>query len=279
MKIIKYLTNLTLIMGLCLILLVSCTDKKEVSISSNYTKTSTPTLFIHGYSGTKNSFGKMIKRIEDNNSGKKELVLNVTANGEIKPDGEITGDSNNPMVQIIFENNKSDEWSQSDWIKNCLEYLKTEYKINNVNIIAHSMGGASTLRYLINNNTEDLPVIKKFIAIGTPFNNFIELQNNETLDSLIKNGPMIKSNRYLDYEKNIDKISSNLEILLIAGDVEDGSFGDEAVPMADALSIISLFKNNGNKIVYEKYFGKNAQHSALHENKDVDKKVSDFLWK
>lgn len=279
MKKLKNLNGIAFLIGLCLILFTSCTNKKDKLSSSKYIKTSTPTLFIHGYSGTKNSFGKMIKRLEDNGNGKKELVLNVTANGDIIPDGKISGDLNNPMVQIIFENNKSDEWNQSMWIKNCLEFLYTEYNIKDANIVAHSMGGVSSLRYLTDYNIEDLPVIKKLVAIGTPFNNFVELQSNETLDSLIENGPMIKSNRYLDYEKNIDKISSNLEILLIAGDVEDGSLGDEAVPMADALSIVSLFENNGNKVIYEKYFGKDAQHSALHENKDVDKKVIDFLWK
>ncbi|QQK06889.1 alpha/beta fold hydrolase [Miniphocaeibacter halophilus] len=275
---IKYL----LIPVSLIFILSSCLNKNTNKTSSkNYKqkKSSIPTLYIHGYKGTENSFGKMINRFEEGNISKKELVLKINKDGEIIARGKLTNKNTNPAIQILFEDNKNNEYKQATWIKNILAYLKDKYNIEKVNLVGHSMGGVSILQYLITyEKDENLPKVEKFVAIGSPFNNLIELSEEETLDSLINNGPLVKSKGYIDFENNISNINPNINILIIAGDVEDGSLGDEAVPMADALSIISLLKNNNISVDYKKYYGKNAQHSKLHENKDVDKKIIEFLY-
>lgn len=97
---------------------------KNSTATETIQKTSIPTLFIHGYSGGNNSFGRMIKRMEGNDRTKKELVLTVSVDGKVQAKGKLTGKKNNPSVQVLFQDNKSNEWNQAEWIKNCLTYIQ-----------------------------------------------------------------------------------------------------------------------------------------------------------
>ncbi|GGC75947.1 alpha/beta fold hydrolase [Enterococcus wangshanyuanii] len=255
-------------------------SSNPTSSSETESKSAVPTLFIHGYSGGNGSFGGMIKRLEADDFTKKEVVLTVSAEGKINASGKLTGKENNPSVQVLFEDNKNNEWNQAEWIKNCLIYLRDTFEINQVNLVGHSMGGVSTLRYLTTYGDDpSLPTVQKFVAIAAPFNNFVELSEGETVDGLIANGPSVQSERYADYVNGIDKVSAGMPVLILAGDIEDGSLSDEIVPVADALSVIALFKAHGNKVQEKIFYGKNAQHSQLHENREVDQTVANFLWR
>ena len=81
----------SLLMGLILLLSacqIGATTKddnqaatKEATVELN--RTTTPTLFFHGYAGTKNSFGSLLHRLEKQGATTQELVLLV------KPDGTV----------------------------------------------------------------------------------------------------------------------------------------------------------------------------------------------
>ncbi|MFD2308556.1 alpha/beta fold hydrolase [Enterococcus termitis] len=273
---------------ICLLFLASCAGKKDnnkqtitqtANSSKMEPKSSIPTLFIHGYGGGNSSFGGMLKRMEAADFTKKELVLTVDVEGQVTATGQLTGSENNPSVQILFEENKNNEWNQAEWIKNCLIYLRDTYKIDQVNLVGHSMGGVSALRYMTTfGGDASLPKVQKFVGIAVPFNNFVELSEGETMDELISNGPSVQSERFADFVNGINLVARDMKVLILAGDVEDGSLSDEAVPVADALSVVSLFKSNGNDVQYKVFYGKNAQHSQLHENTEVDQAVAAFLW-
>lgn len=242
-------------------------------------KSATPTLFIHGYAGGNASFGNMIQRLETQNLTKKDLVLTVNEQGDIQAAGSLSNTKNNPSVQILFEDNKSHEWNQAEWIKKCLQFIHDTYAVTEVNLVGHSMGGASSLRFLTTfGNEPNLPKVNKFVAIAAPFNNFIELPPEETLDTVIANGPTIQSERYADYVAGMEQVANEMKVLLIAGDVGDGSLSDGTVPVTDALSVMSLFKSHGNQVKEKVFYGTSAQHSQLHENAEVDQLVGDFLW-
>lgn len=275
---------------LCGLLIAGCSGKKNAEIKQQELskeptseiqeqKSAVPTLFIHGYGGGSNSFGNMMNRLEKGNLTKKELVLTVNEQGEIQPQGTLTKQKDNPSIQVLFEENKSNEWNQAEWIKNCLQFIHDNYEVTEVNLVGHSMGGASSLRYLTTfGNDPNLPKINKFVAIAAPFNNFVELPSDESVDSVIANGPSIQSERYADYVSGMDQVTSNMQVLIIAGDVEDGGLSDGTVLVTDALSVVSVFKNHGNQVQEKIFYGKLAQHSQLHENTEVDQLVGDFLW-
>ncbi len=45
------------------------------------------------------------------------------------------GKATNPIVQVLFEDNKNNEWNQTEWIKNTLLYLQKNYQVNKANIV------------------------------------------------------------------------------------------------------------------------------------------------
>jgi uncharacterized alpha/beta hydrolase family protein len=277
---------------LCLLLLVGvlffavgCAGKKRVNkaqqstieTSQAATKTSVPTLFIHGYGGGNGSFGGMLTRL--NQKTQKELVLTVSPTGTVQAAGQLTGKADNPSVQILFADNQNNEWNQAEWLKNCLRYLGETYSIKQVNLVGHSMGGVSAMRYLTTYGADaSLPAVDKFVGIAAPFNNFVELSQGESMEELLTNGPSVQSERYADLAGGIANVSPEMQVLLIAGDVQDGSLSDGTVPEADALSTAALLKNHGNSVTEKVFYGKQAQHSQLHENPEVDQAVADFLW-
>lgn len=67
-------------------------DKEKTAESSKVIeKTTIPTLFFHGYSGTENSFKGMLRRLEKNQQAVKELVLTVGTDGQIQATGDLSG--------------------------------------------------------------------------------------------------------------------------------------------------------------------------------------------
>ncbi|MGM0140111.1 hypothetical protein IGI65_002590 [Enterococcus sp. DIV0755b] len=252
-------------------------EKKEETTVVKKTKSAVPTLFIHGYSGTENSFGGMLKRLEKSDIAKKEVLMKVSPAGEVTLIGQLSGKKDNPLIQVLFEDNKNNEWSQTEWLYNCLATLK-KAGINQVNLVGHSMGGVSGLRYLMTYpNDETQPQILKFVAIGAPFNDFLDASESQSVADLLKNGPNEVSSRYQDYQNLVGNLDQKIQILLLAGQLDQNNFSDGTVPLTSALSVNALLSQT-NKVTSKIFYGANAQHSQLHENKAVDQAVANFLW-
>ena len=241
-------------------------------------KGTVPTLFVHGYKGTVNSFKGMITRLEKENKGKQELTLTVDVNGNIQSQGILSQQATNPMIQVLFADNENNEWNQAEWIRACLVYLQTTYQINKVNIVGHSMGGVSGLRYLVTYGQETtLPQVEKFVALGAPFNDFVD-DSGQNLADLLENGPTVVSSRYQDYQTMIGNLSTDTQFLLVAGQLSEVELSDGTVPLNSALAVYALLKQHGNTVMEKVEEGEGASHSMLHENEEVDREVSQFFW-
>lgn len=241
-------------------------------------KSDVPTVFIHGYGGTINSFGGMIQRLTTEGKTKKEMLITVQPDGTLQVDGKLSKKKDNPSIQVLFAANKDNEWNQTEWIYGVLKYLKQQ-GVNQVNLVGHSMGGVSSLRYLTTyGQPNDASTIKKFISIGAPFNDFTDTANQQSVNELLQNGPSQLASRYVDYQNGIENVPSELPILLLAGKLNEQATSDGTVPLNSALATYSLLKAHGNPIEYQIFTGVNAQHSQLHENHQVDQVVAKFLW-
>ncbi len=237
-----------------------------------------PTLFVHGYKGTVNSFKGMIDRLETESKGQQELTLIVDINGNVQAQGALSKEATNPMIQVLFEDNENNEWNQAEWIRACLVYLQTTDQINKVNIVGHSMGGVSGLRYLVTYGQETtLPQVEKFVALGAPFNDFVD-DSGQNLADLLENGPTVVSSRYQDYQTMVGNLPTNTQFLLIAGQLSEVELSDGTVPLNSALAVDALLKQHGNPVMEKVEEGEGASHSMLHENEEVDREVSRFLW-
>lgn len=251
---------------------------QEQSQKDNVTKSSVPTVFIHGYGGTRFSFGGMIRRFDRQTVGVRSVRLTVQEDGTIEKSG-VFEKENNPLIQVLFEDNKSNEWSQAEWIKNVLVYLKEKYGVEKVNLVGHSMGGVSSLRYLVTySNQENLPVVSKFVSIGAPFNNFIE--DSRTAETIDKEGVLSnqESERYQEFAQKMAQVSITTKILNIGGEIDEQTHGDGSVPIGSVAVIGKLLRTHGVNYQFQYVKGKAANHSGLHENQKVDKMVVQFLW-
>lgn len=242
-------------------------------------KSTKPTLFVHGYQGTVNSFRSMIQYMEEENMAEREMTVTVHPDGSLDTQGELTGERTNPIVQIIFEDNINNEWNQTEWIKNVLSFLEDSYQIDQVNLVGHSMGGVSSYRYMGTYGQEEaLPEVEKFIGLGAPFNDFINTSDHQSLDDLLENGPDNLSERYQDFEELTPQVSQDTTLLLIAGQLSESDFSDGTVPLTSALAVYSLLKANEFEVDYSTVNGQDAQHSMLHENNQVNEQIAQFLW-
>ena len=218
----------------------------------------------------------MIQRLED--STQKELTLTLDVNGQVQADGELTKKADNPIVQVLFADNKNNEWNQTEWIKACLTYLQSTYGIDKVNIVGHSMGGVSGMRYLATyGQDQSLPQVQKFVALGAPFNEFEE-NSTQSLNDMLKNGPAVTTSRYQDYQQLIGNVPTTTQFLLVGGQLSETDASDGTVPLSSALAVYALLKQNGNPVEEKVVEGENAAHSMLHENQEVDRLVQQFVW-
>lgn len=256
------------------------TSNATKSTQQTNKKSTMPTLFIHGYQGTTNSFKSMINDMQKNSAAQREMIVVVHSDGSIDVQGELSGKKTNPIIQVLFENNESDEWNQTEWIKNVLSLLKNDYQVDKVNLVGHSMGGVSAYRYMGTYGQEDtLPKIEKFVAIGAPFNEFVDTSESQSVEDLLKNGPDTPSQRYQDFTDLTPQIPNDTSVLLIAGQLSKADFTDGTVPLTSALSIYPLLENNGfNDISYSIIQGQRSSHSMLHENSKVNRQIEQFLW-
>ncbi|MBC2249038.1 alpha/beta hydrolase [Listeria sp. FSL L7-0123] len=261
---------------------------KEPTITSNKTTKKTvnpvseiaiPTLFVHGYSGTANSFGGMINRLADEGDVTKSLVMTVAADGTVSTDGNYDKFSNNPTIQVVFEDNKSSMDNQAQWIQNVMKELKNNYHIEKVYAVGHSMGGVSLTSYIEKVGSDKAyPILEKLVLIGSPLNGLVIGDDGVTAYDLTDKGPKQSSDRYSEFMKNKQKIPTHLRVLNIAGDTLDGTKSDGSVSVASALSGKFIFEGQAESYQEKTFTGKNAAHSKLHENTDVDAEVADFLW-
>ena len=76
--------------------------------SSNYQsndKKQVATLFMHGYGGTNNSEKYMVNQAVKSVT-KDVVTAYVLSNGEVQFSGKISKKSKNPIIKILFEDNK-----------------------------------------------------------------------------------------------------------------------------------------------------------------------------
>src|SRR5699024_2913646 len=154
----------------------------------------------HGYQGTVNSYHSMIIRMQESQAAQKEMTMTVQSDGSVEASGQLSGKKNNPLIQVVFKDNINNEWNQASWLKNVLSYLKNNEKVDQVNLVGHSMGGVDIYRYLgTYGNESELPQVNKYVAIGAPFNDFTDPDDGQTIDSVLQDGPSLPSSRYQDF--------------------------------------------------------------------------------
>lgn len=257
-------------------------DVKKHTAHSKEDRNHTPTLFLHGYGGSANSEKFMVNQAKKKGVTKDVIKAVVSQNGEVELKGKLPKDSTNPIVQIELENNQQGDLDENArWFKNVLIQLQQEYKIKKFNFVGHSMGNLSFAKYMLaNGKDQTLPQLNKQVNIAGTFNGVLNMNEQVNEISVDADGKPSRMNPpYPDLLqlKDIYK-EKNIEVLNIYGDIEDGTHSDGRVSNSSSKSLKYLLGNSPKSYQEAKYEGKKAQHSQLHENREVANKIINFLW-
>ena len=286
MKIIK-----VLMVVMCLGVIAGCRQQtsKSVKKQAQVTQTkkvnktpqkkSVPTLFVHGLQGSHKSTDGMISRLEQRVGVKKVLTINVDSNGNLQVEGKYQ-QVRHPLIQVNFLNNVADTATNALWLTKVLTYVKDDLKVIHVNLVGHSAGNLAILQSRCQNN--NLPKVDHYVSLAGPFDGVITMNDTANANQVDKQGkPQIyypANDYYPSYQELLNQAASfpkKTKVLLIYGNLEDGSNSDTLVSEASALSLKYLLKNNPLTVKCLK--GSEATHSGLHESRKVDLWIADFL--
>ncbi|WP_235700521.1 alpha/beta hydrolase [Companilactobacillus nodensis] len=256
-------------------------DKKIYS--SDYIKSSVPTLFFHGWGGSYRSESQMANYAKSHGVTDTIIRVDVSPKGKVTLNGRINKNTQNPIIEVNYLNNKNDNYSEDAlWMKQVVVLLQKEYNIKRFNVVGHSMGNMTIAYYPLDySQDKSLPKLNKQVDIAGHYNGILGMNDEPNKMKLASNGKPEKMDS--DY-KQLLKLrevypNNQVGILNIYGDKNDGTHSDGSVSNASSKSLRYLVSGRAKSYREKKISGPQAQHSKLHENKEVDKLLINFLWK
>ncbi|KRM74149.1 hypothetical protein FC82_GL000312 [Secundilactobacillus collinoides DSM 20515 = JCM 1123] len=258
---------------------------QQQTIKHDYSFSSTPTIFVHGWTGTGKSEEPLFASAQNLKIAKRHMIIYVRSNGKLRIKGHLNNKMKNPIVQVIFKNNRAGEVKDAHWLMKIMRVLKTTYHVKRYNAVGHSMGSYAWVYYnmLVGNNAK-YPRLERAVLIGGPYdgiinNHKLNQPQNPPLSKLWDGRPKII---HPEYQKLLDirsRFPKQARVLNIYGDLLDGSNSDGVITIPSARSLAYLIKNEVTSYHELRVTGANAQHSKLHEyNLTVNKALTNFLW-
>ncbi|WP_099223296.1 alpha/beta fold hydrolase [Listeria costaricensis] len=257
---------------LCVVGAIYCIFQMEPQVKA-VSSSNIPTIFIHGYRGTDRSLHGMIRRFDQKYDwGTDALKVSVSPTGEISTTGSYSKTAKNPLINIVFEDNRATITQQSMWTKKVMLYLQDHYDIRQFNAVGHSMGGGAWVAYLASyEKNPDYPQVNKIVFLAVPFYPEEYVNGDEEVD--IKNANEVHAKFASQMSKNLPE---NVKILIIGGNLDDGSDSDGEVKIDSVLYGKKLFTKQ--EVETHVIHGPEATHSNMHELTAVDKYVGPFLF-
>ncbi|MBM7584063.1 putative alpha/beta hydrolase family protein [Bacillus pakistanensis] len=270
---ISLTAGLLIVLSMAVLYIMFRSENVE-SQENRYTKQQLyPTVFVHGYKGTFNSFKTMMDRFENEYSwGNRTLIVYVSKFGELNFIGRVPTPPSEPVfVQVVFENNRATLGDTSKWLTSVMVEIKQRYYVETVNLVGHSMGGLVITHYLKENaNSMAIPKTHKLITIGSPFLGIEKESYHKVNTGAAVNDLRPNSNALLKLIRESSEFPKNVQSLVIAGT------GDQVVGVNSARGLKQIVppENYHEKIIDDPSIG----HSGLHETLKVDRLINDFLW-
>lgn len=250
--------------------------------SKKYVQESIPTFFFHGYGSSYRAEEQMTNAAKKAGASDKIVRANVSPNGYVKLIGSIPKNAKNPIIEVNYDDNKqTDYYKAGEWAKNVVKEVQKDYKFKKMNMVGHSMGNMAINYYILENAKDNkLPKVNKVVDIAGHFNGIIDVDDEPNRMKLEKDGKPTKTNQSYKQLMGLRKVyPTSTKVLNIFGDKGDGTHSDEAVTNNSSKSLRYLVSDRAKSYQEKKIVGKQAQHSKLHENKQVDKILINFLWK
>ena len=256
---------------------------KKTEINPQNSAKYVPTLFIHGWGSSRNAEKQMVNYLVDKGYSKTIMQATVDKDGKVSLNGHFKNNDYHPIVEVQFEDNKNTNYhTDAKWAKNVVLALQNKYHFKKMNLVSHSMGNMAVAYYLLDNaKDKKLPVVQKYAALAGHFDGVLgygDEPHKIKLDNQQKPSPMNAEYRELMGLRD-DYHNQKIDILNIYGDKDDGTNSDGSVTVNSARSLKYLTANSAKSYQEVQINGKDGQHSQLHESKQVDKYLLDFLNK
>lgn len=272
-----------LLMASIMLVLVGCSSQ-----SSNNEKVqinSTPTLFFHGGGSSYHAEEHMVDAAKKAGVTKSVIRAEVSKTGKVTLVGTWPKDAKNPICEVNYENNRQLNFNKhGEYATNVVKALQKKYGIKKINMVGHSLGNISIIYYMLQNgNRKNMPQIQKQVDIaghfaGLTFDGLPDSIKQPKGVKIDSNGKPNKMNSTYKQMTAVRKLyaKKHVKILNIIGDTGNGS--DGRVENISSLSLQYLVGGGNSTYRVVKINGKNAQHSKLHENAQVDRELIKFLW-
>ncbi|WP_395322889.1 alpha/beta fold hydrolase [Levilactobacillus parabrevis] len=211
-------------------------------------QTRTATLFLPGNSGGWLSMRDMVLSLSRPQLAHFSLTAHVTDSGHVNWQ-QRQPISANPLVPVLFKDN-THAAREARQLVTVLTQLRARYGITHINFVGHSSGGTIAYDYL--NQARHAPVtVSRIVCIGADFPGCSPLRAHYP----------------------------QLHILNLAGSI--GLTGnDSEVPVDTATPLRHLVSGHVGSYRFEELRGPvwDMQHSLLHENPAIDRKIIRFLY-
>lgn len=252
-----------------------------------YVQSTTPTIFVHGWGSSSHAEEKMASAARDAGVTKTIVRANVDKKGRVTFNRDIPANAVNPIVEVNLEDNKlanyQDDYTQGyhhggTYVKNVVRALQKQHNYKQINLVGHSMGNLEIINYINDNiNDKKLPKVAHLVAIAGHYNGLVGESDAENAKVNTQTGePDKKDSAYRELLGLRQDFPRNTAVLNIYGDT--GKQSDGSVPVNSAKSLKYLVADRAKSYKEVEIKGKNAQHSKLHNNSQVNRELIKFLW-
>ncbi len=274
-----------LLLGISLILSACSKDSQNSQGNKKTIITSTPTLFFHGGGSSYHAEEHMVNAAEKAGVTKDVIRADVSDNGKVTLIGSWPKNAKNPICEVNYENNRQLDFNKHGvYATNVVKALQNRYGIKKINMVGHSLGNISIIYYMLKNgNNKKMPQLQKQVDIAGHFAglDFKDLPSAIKMPVGMKLNAQGKPNKMNATYKQMTGVrktypKDQVRVLNIIGDI--GNHSDGRVENISSESLKYLVADRARSYRLVKFTGKNAQHSKLHENIQVDKVLIKFLW-
>ena len=212
----------------------------------------TVAFFIHGYGSSWHAEHQMAKYLVDHGASNQIIRANVAQAGTVTLHGKIRAGARNPLVEVNYADNKNpDPTAAATRLHRVIQAVNRQAALKQINLVGHSMGNLSTLAYLDRyGGTPALPPVKHLVILS---GGLLPGREDEVVGHLRQ------------------RLPRGLKVLNLY------STGDQRIPNARSRQLNPLFANRA--ATFQEVQVKGLSHSQIHESKQVDRILLQFLFK
>lgn len=253
-------------------------QKQQNQAESNDPKPTEAIVFFHGYGSSRNAEKSMSNYLVKEKVSSRTINVTVSKNGKVDFSGQAKAGDKNPIYLVQFNDNSNVDFAKTNqWVTTIMTQLHKQ-GIKSVNLIGHSMGNMAIVYYLKNHvqQSSKLPTVIREIDIAGHFNGLN--RQEAAFSSLNEQGQPSQETDSFKALAGLGKYYQNnsTKVLNIYGNSTGSTQSDSTVPNNSSKSL-KYFVQSPSTYQERLMSGKNAQHSKLHENQEVDELLVKFL--